>query len=735
MRNFELRKHDAEKRMSRLGGLLRPSMPTMALVVIVTLFLLLPVIYGIAVNLQWIWEQIPLTDYGAGLAMLLLFVLAVLVLVLRRIPLHAEFTALLGLTVASLLIKGLHLYVFEAAVWTDFARMWAAAQQFVKPNAEPFTWITAERTLAFLTPLVYLFGASNLVFKLGNLAAFVAAGLLFYLFARRVLGIRHALVGYAAYSLATESVLAVAIPTHEIPGALYAALCTVLFYFLIQTVRGPRLRLVLGSVLALSFGGALFLLDLQRTLGPPFLFAAILVVSALAFAQVSRWVSARTQWRRLGRPAVLLVLAVAVPIAVLSASWNALFASGLSAFYGPQRSNLFYSYLFYDAHAFSRSSNWTNFAGHHLWKLPAGNSSTEYYDRIRQMGIDVVAADLTHNLAYRPDSFLVKSAHLYVFGRVRFYSVPDKVQRLLTPQGASSYSVQTFRASIVFQNALFLFTAIGLAAKLLVGSVRPLQLFPLIALAAYGSGMIFLGETQPSYAYPAAVTLCFYLGFALSGYRTLLAAAWNLVRRPGRTLRISVMPRLAAFVLPLLGMTLALATTSLIARATYWSAHSRYVLTPDWSVQVDDGRPTAAPQGYLGTFGTLLYPVEGTKASEPATRRVRIALHDLADGDYRAEFFVRAGRAYFERTRYTGPECCLSLRVIAPGAEHAVKLTGKNFVEHIEFGPIKVNGATFVDIEFSLEGDLRNAFAAAGKLPLPIEAEYFRVWRQPGVRQ
>jgi hypothetical protein len=134
--------------------------------------------------------------------------------------------------------------------------------------------------------------------------------------------------------------------------------------------------------------------------------------------------------------------------------------------------------------------------------------------------------------------------------------------------------------------------------------------------------------------------------------------------------------------------------------------------------------------GYLGTFGTRIYPDESAKGDATLPKTVSIDLNGLPEGQYMGEFFVRTGMTNAERLKH-GVLCCMTLRITAPGLERDVRLTGKDFVEYLEIGPFPVDKATSVRVEFTLEGDLKERLATTGKLPLPVEMEYFRVWRDP----
>src|SRR5690606_35501903 len=92
--------------------------------------------------------------------LILLLTFAVLASAIRRGDLRSEALLLAVVTLLSLALKALHLFAFDASLYSDFARMWAYARQFANGDVVPATGIAAERTLGMLVPMVRLFGDS-----------------------------------------------------------------------------------------------------------------------------------------------------------------------------------------------------------------------------------------------------------------------------------------------------------------------------------------------------------------------------------------------------------------------------------------------------------------------------------------------------------------------------------------------------------------------------------------------
>jgi hypothetical protein len=659
--------------------------------------------------------------------LILLLTFAVLASAIRWVDLRSEALLLAVVTLLSLALKAFHLLVFDASLYSDFARMWAYAKQFANGDIIPATGIAAERTLVMLVPMVRLFGDSLLTFKLMNVVALLATGLLFYAYVRSQFGVRAALTGYAAYALALEPLLGAAIPTHEIPGAFYAALCFWLFGRLIHLLSAEG-RAGFALLVSIGFGIALFLLDLQRNIAAPLLVASMLVIAAVWLPPVVKRLEARSRWVGYVRPVRVLALGLVLPYAVLSLLWAGLAWSGLSQLDTQTRSSFFYSYLLYDAHVYSSSANWTNFGGNHLTVLSAGVPGDEFLSRIKAIGTDVILADLALNSAERPRSFLYKSAQLYDFADFSFYTTPADPQRLMSRDGARDYALLLRASSESYQNNLFLVFGLGLAAWLLLGRAKPMQLHSLLAVTIYNCGMIILGETRPSYSYVTGVILCFYAWPALQGY----GASWRATTGLRKARPLSAAPRLAAFLPALLALLLGAAILLAAARIIYANRDSRVVLTPEWSVENAGGWVDAVPAMHVGTFGAVVF--KAGEGNSDKARRLRVGLGDLPGGHYRMSFFVRQGNSNGEFMASASKACCIEVGLHNPELASTWRLTNERNVGYFESDAFVLPTNGEMELSLRLVDGLDGAASSSVGVPMDIVVEYLRVWKSESPR-
>jgi hypothetical protein len=716
---------DSSKGVAHGAGawFMRPYVATSTIVVMVVFFLLIPVAYGSFVGLEHALFRFGSHVTTMAVVLIMLLAIVAAAFAIRPMSVKSEIGVIVTLTAMSLLLKCVHLFLFESAIFSDFKSMWEFAVSFANGEVYSATTITSERALASLVPLTVVFGTSVAVFKVFNLLAFIANALILYAMVRKAFGVHAALLGYVLACISPEPLLAMAVPTHEVSGALYGTIGIGLFWLLARAVWSRSNGFVYRGLISVALGLALFLVDVQRNLSGALYFAAILVSLAFVFAHLSAVFLRHTQLRL--RPILYsLVFCVIVPGVVLSGSWATLYASGLSIYRGIERDTLFYKFLFYDAHAYSASTNWTAFGDRHLMALESVYpDERDRYEVIRDMSFDVATADVTQNTDQRIASYLIKSKWLFNFGNHSFYGIANEKQRFFTYQGAIDYVTQILRINIIYLHVVFLFISVGLIARFALKPTRLMHLYPLLALAVYSGGMIFLGETRTSYAYLIALVLGFYIGPAIQGYGRLMHLAGTFFRSPRSVWTNSTVPQAATYLLPVAGLVLVFTTVYVTAAIAYGVRDSRYVLTPAWSERSAEGAWQAAPKGFLGTFGSPVFDNERGPSRTDVTFRVE--LPDLQSGHYRTGFFVRMGSAF----RGVVPtECCVVLETaIGERVLDTRSLDGSKYVEYVEVGPFEPNGGA-IEIAFKATEAMRAALAGETKTLITVELEYLRVW-------
>lgn len=176
-----------------------------------------------------------------------------------------------------LVLRAVYVALADVQPVSDFNAMWRAAVCAVERGSirelgfclnggvrSPWVGEMAERTLVMLYPLAKLLGPSAWSYRLGNLLAVTAATALTYDVAQRWFGEREARWSVLLLACVPESYLAVAIPTHDIPGSLLLVASVALLERVRAALAGGHV--VVALALSTALAACVTALELQRGL-------------------------------------------------------------------------------------------------------------------------------------------------------------------------------------------------------------------------------------------------------------------------------------------------------------------------------------------------------------------------------------------------------------------------------------------------------------------------------------
>lgn len=420
-----------------------------------------------------------------------------------RFP-DAVFLALAGLVFLAGKLAYVHLV--EIAPTSDFRGMWNMASAVaerggeVVPTAPLFSVrLHFERTLPYLLPLRVLFGPENSSFEVANVLAGLMASVVAYGLARTWFGRAAGRVAFTVANVPVETWLAAAVPTHDIPGALFTITALALFVLLDRSLR--RGRLVQASTLSLAVGVSLVVIDLQRTTGLLVFLAGALVVG------LAQLLDRRTTGVRLPRNVLAsLALVVALPAAVLAGGSELLERAELTV---PDEMMSRQSAI--ALAAYSDSWGIGHYSEYRPWAAVYGSSEQVTHELV----VRKYLSDVRYSPLERFPNALRKAARLYELGRQLNVYLRGAVVGDAEVGPRTVWKVHLFNRLFV---AAFLGLFVVATIRLWGPSPPPLvALLPLVFLAMLSGALILIGETQPRYLYQIWSVAPIYLGSLLGG--------------------------------------------------------------------------------------------------------------------------------------------------------------------------------------------------------------------------
>ena len=472
---------------------------------------------------------------GSGARPSLLAVLAVgvaaLVLALivwRPAPrTHRPAALLLGIIVVSRIG---YTVAVDQPRFSDFAIMWDYAESIATgPYREPggpgdFQAMVESRAFPYLVPVARLSGGRPWGYQLANALAVGLCALLAYGFACSLANRKAGLIALWLIAFAPEPLIASEIPTHDIPGALFALLAVALGLLLLRwDSEGKRGAAPLG--LGLLLGLVLWVADLQRGMGP-FLLAAILIGTVLHFAA--------NPGRRAGWAFVPMVLLPLLTTAVLGRTALPLIAGPTAT-----QESAMAKWRWLAIYANSESAGYWDLEG----LLPLLRTLDER--ELRSFALARTASDVVDAGPVRLRNYTKRIATLNRLGSQYHWYLDDSVEgrpwnptALLGRDAGQRLSAFLRRYSESFRMIFLLLTVAAVGTLVFFGRPDGRLYVPLLTVAVLILALGFLGEAQPRYLFPAWFLMPVYVGWFLT--RGIGTEQWRMRQAGRRAVEIGI---------------------------------------------------------------------------------------------------------------------------------------------------------------------------------------------------
>ena len=178
--------------------------------------------------------------------------------------------SLLLLSFAARLIYVFH---FDQAYYNDFRAYWTIASNMVTNGFIPVNNIHIQRALAFYYPLIYLFGDSDIVFKIANVVLITLTTAITAYISGKWISFSSAITAILIISIIPETYNASLIPSHDITGSFYLMLCFLCVFRILNLIAYRKYLQSLLTSFILSL--LIILMELQRGLIQLFVIASI----------------------------------------------------------------------------------------------------------------------------------------------------------------------------------------------------------------------------------------------------------------------------------------------------------------------------------------------------------------------------------------------------------------------------------------------------------------------------
>lgn len=588
---------------------------------------------------------------------------------------------LLATLVPAALLKLGYVVLIDVPAVSDFGIMWNAATYIAEhgvrypteidpiiralPYHEPVNPYN-QRALVYFLPLA-LFSKSHWAYELGNVALGLIACLLIYRLTARWFDGATARLTLIVTLLIPETFMILALPSHDLPGALL--IIVALYLFDLVREKLGRTSYLKAAALAVLLGLTLFAVDLQRGVAPFLLIAFAICVALAAFTGPSSAAERTPQWRLVG---ALLFLAVILPAGARYAAFRAFPDNGMLTS-GPDREKQTWRWLA------TNSDSW----GSGQWWYGQVNYRIDYrnLDRAawRELALTKLASDTWQRPLARFPGALRHAKVLFAMGTQFPFYLPTTHST-----GAARVLKHTFHAFAIGFTMVFLFLLIPALCYAIARRGFPEGYWPtLLFCAILVSVMLLFGENQPRYIYPLWYLLTPPLAHALS----------RAVRSEERSdsWRLHSLARVGL-------VLVAVASFALAGLRVGLAQSQRYLDLTNWKVDF-----TPAFPGWRRTF-------EHDQPEQRPHRPFRLVLQlprDPRAGDelrVRHRQRVRAGRRYrfrvYARTPYVNPNSryaldSFSVIARANGREIARFPIGRTaLARRIESGPLTPHNGT-----------------------------------------
>ncbi|MEA2604693.1 MAG: hypothetical protein QOF89_5685 [Acidobacteriota bacterium] len=502
-------------RTARRQGPLAAGLMVRAVLFLVTgIGVFLPALVGLLNLSNRTLARLVNPEVAVTLGDLLLTTLAVAGLVLgaRHWPVRLGEPAFVALALVSAIgLKLAYVFVVHVELVSDFASMWGLTSLLAEHGLGAtrssltffYHWAHFERVLPYLLPLRLAFGPQPSSYTVANVVLGAASSLLVYRMTRPWFGAGAARVALVVSLAAVETVLASAIPTHDVPGAFYTLLSLTLVLAAWRLHSQGRYRAAL--LVSAGFGLAVLVLDVQRTTGTVMLLSSALLGLAMAFVE-RRAPGPPAPGRN--RQLVATLSLVLIPWVVFGAADQALRRAALRV----------------PSALLARAGGLGLAAGTDSW----GDGGYDYcfenytipYNALAvnwsSLTLAKLATDTHHHPGARVASYLRKATVLFDLGSQTYFYLNAAELRGLGP--VSGPRADRVLAISRWFSALFLGALVVAFRRLWTMPEVPLpSLLPLLYLAVLTAILLFLAEVQPRYLYSIWYLGAIYVGALLGG--------------------------------------------------------------------------------------------------------------------------------------------------------------------------------------------------------------------------
>lgn len=389
------------------------------------------------------------------------------------------------ITLVALYFKFKYIFSYEQDFYSDFRTMWNYALNiynngFIYPN-RPQT----ERPLAFLVPLVQLFGTSEYVFKISNVVLIVCSSLILTYIISKTISKQAAILFLIILMCVPEIYFASLIPSHDIHGVFYLTIYIfVIFSLLSKLEKISKIKLFFYILLLTLIG---LLLDIQR--GTYTITILVLVLSFLLYMFISRENLTK-------RILVSILLITFIPFIIEQTSKTILKQNHFLVNY---ENNIYgYAGKFRYQHTFSKGSFGD---GNIFWKKYAKELYPDDIKSLNFMSKSLMLSDAYYNIEERPQNYLLRSQRLYqlgtqggfYYGRLKDVSKQEIREIQKFNKKWNTIFVTLYITILLFATIYFIFSKDKKRKNIVY--------FPIVFISLATIALLLISENQPRYLF------------------------------------------------------------------------------------------------------------------------------------------------------------------------------------------------------------------------------------------
>ncbi len=400
---------------------------------------------------------------------------------------YKQFYWLLSILVVFFVIfKYIYVVSYNQNFSSDFRFMWDyALKTYDLGTLIPPRIPQEERPLVSLVPLVYIFGTSEMVFKLANLIFIISSAFMLSLMSAKLISKHAAILLFIIIMLVPEIYYASLIPTHDIAGTFYFILYLYLVYkFIINYSSKKKMRIFL-YIVALTFVG--LLLDIQRE---TFIILAVsLFITAIVFILNAK---DKKEFKKI---ISVMVIVIITPFLLERISNSFLRQHSVLT------SNKVKRNIFKHGRPIALANNFSNGdfkRAINLWKTyaePLDIKDLKYFKYA------LFFSDIYYNIGEKPTNYMDRASRLYMLGTQNwwYYSKLKHVSK----QKQKQINIQNQRYNTIFNTIFIIFLLFASSYFLFskADSSKKYIYFPLLLMSIYTMALLLVGEVQSRYLF------------------------------------------------------------------------------------------------------------------------------------------------------------------------------------------------------------------------------------------